>query len=445
MISHIRAFLRSEGVGRHLVRGSLASFFVQGAGAGLLFLSEVLLARVLGAENYGLYATISAWQQVLLIAVLIGSSSLLLRFVPIYVEASDWPKLRGLVRYCSRVSVALGFSLLLIAALVLAGVSDYVSDDAQLGYLIAMAILPIAALSIQRQAILRALHKVLLALMPEYIVRPIMLMMLVAMLAWVLDVDMRVPVVLAASGVAAVVAFLLGRYWMRQVMPAQVASAPTATEGSTWFRIATPLFLIAAVQLLIVRLDIILLGALTGHEQAGHYAAASRIADLVVFALASANVVVAPLIAGLHARNDIPGMQAMFVTLAKGVSLATIPLAALITLGGQAILGFFGNGYEAAYLPLLILACGQIVNALSGPVDFVMAMTGQQMKMLQILAAAAGLNLALNLLLIPMLGLAGAAIATACTTTFWNLYMRRVVRRRLGVDPSVMVLLRKCG
>lgn len=445
ILQPVMRMLPGEGASNQLVRGSLVSFAIQGIGAGLIFMSEILLARIMGAGGYGLFATVMAWLQVLALVALVGSNNLLLRFVPAYVATSDWSRLHGLMQHCGRISIGLGLGMLGVSLIFLTALGDRITGETRWAYIIGMVGLPIMALSLQRQAILRGLHRVAVALSPELIIRPIGLIVLVSALVWVFAIPVTAPHVLAMNGLAVFLAYLLGRYWQQRAMPVQVQTSPAVTQSREWLRIAIPLSLIAGMHLLIARLDIILLGALIGHEQAGHYAAASRVADLIVFALASANVIVAPLIAGLHVRNDVAGMQQMLTLLAKGVSLLTIPLVIMVGLFGQPILGLFGAGYEVAYLPLLILVCGQVINALSGPVDFVLAMTGQQMKMLQILALATGLNLGLNLLLIPPLGLMGAAIATASTTVFWNLFMRRVVRQRLGIDASVLVLLRRRG
>ena len=442
VVRRLSALFGGEQVAEQLARGSLVSFFIQGSGAGLIFLSELVLARLLGASGYGLFATVAAWLQVLVIVALLGSNHLLLRFVPSYLASGDWALLRGLVLQCRRISLAIGVGVFFAAVLILWLWFEGLGVETRLSFVIGIAALPLAALALQRQAILRGLHHVAAAQAPELIVRPLLLMLLVVILAWVLGGSVSAPQALAMNGLAILAAFILGRFWQQRAMPAAVRITVPVIQARPWLHIALPLFLIAGMQLLIVRMDIIFLGALVGHEQAGHYAAASRVADLIVFALASANVVVAPLIAGLHARNDIAGLQRMLTILAKGVLVVTIPLVALVGYFGETILGLFGDGYRSAYVPLLILTCGQVVNALSGPVDFVMAMTGQQLKMLQILALATGLNVVLNFALIPLIGLTGAAIATAATTVFWNLTMRRVVCRRLGVDGSALVLLR---
>lgn len=210
-----------------------------------------------------------------------------------------------------------------------------------------------------------------------------------------------------------------------------------------WWSIALPLFLVSLMQLLIVRLDIILLGALAGREQAGIYAAASRVADLVVFALAAANVVVAPIIASLYAKNDLSGLQRMLTALAKGVSLFTGLIIIVLVLSGQWVLQIFGAEFVVAFAPMLILGAAQMMNALLGPVDFVMAMTGHQAQSLRIFFVATALNIALNLLLIPLYGMIGAAVATLATLIFWKLFMLVYIRRKIGVEASILAIFHK--
>lgn len=437
-----RWFWQGDTPTKQLARGSLIAFMIQGAGAGLVFFSEVVLARALSAHGYGLYATVIAWLHVLTMIALLGSNHLLLRYVPVYTEAEKRALLRGLLRACGLGALVISIALFVLAVVALTVPSDGISVELRWAFLIGLAALPLHALSTQRQAVLRGLHCVARALSPEYIVRPFVLILVVSALAWGLNTPMSASIALAVNGVAVLVAFVLGAYWQRRAMPSTETVVYPATEFRKWVAVTIPLFLIASLQLLIVRMDIILLAAMTDREQAGVYAAASRVADLVVFALAAANAIVAPMISGLYARGDTAGLQHVMTLLAKGVLVSTVPLVLLVGVFGYAILGVFGEGYQVGYVPLLILVCGQMVNALSGPVDFLLYMTGHQQQSLRILFWAAGLNVILNLLLIPSYGPVGAALATAATTMFWNLLMWRLVRSRLGIEASVLVLFR---
>jgi O-antigen/teichoic acid export membrane protein len=89
---------------------------------------------------------------------------------------------------------------------------------------------------------------------------------------------------------------------------------------------------------------------------------------------------------------------------------------------------------------MLILLAGQLVNALTGPLAAILVLSGHQMKAVKILVCKAILNFSGNFLLIPMIGITGAAIAAAATITFTNLALFYYVYRLLGLNPSVFPL-----
>ncbi len=430
-------------VGRPLMRGALISFILQAIGAGLIFFSEVLVARVLGVPAYGVFATIMAWLQVLIPVAMLGTNYLLLRMVPVYVENTGWPQLRGMLRWCLGVGLlgsSIIYAIMFFAAVMPRGILD---AEIKTALMLGMLALPLYVLSLQRQAILRGLHRVAHALSPEYVIRPLILIILVALFAWGAGHSLSPDEVLGLNVIAAAAAFLVGWFWQHQARPDGIKGAVAVFHNREWFSIAIPLFLVALMQLLIVRMDIILLGALLGREQAGIYAAASRVADLVVFGLAAANVVVAPIIASLYTKNDIPGLQRMLTALAKGVSLFTGMIVILLLVAGQWILQLFGGEFVTAFVPMLILGAAQMMNALLGPVDFMLAMTGHQKQSLRIFFIATILNIALHLSLIPLYGMIGAAAATFITLIFWKLFMLIFIRRTIGVEASILAILSK--
>ena len=424
-----------------LLRGSLVSFVLQAVGALLIFASEVLLARVLGAAHYGVFATVMAWLQLLTIVGLLGSNYLLLRFVPVYVEEQAWGLLRGILRLGWMTGLALAVMVYVLVPALLKLLAPEQSSLQFWAFVVGLGALPFYVLSAQRQAILRGLHRIFSALAPEYVVRPLVLIGLLLAFYFGSQHEVEAPQALGMNLVAALLAFALGWLWQRRAMPKPVSAATPDYQAPEWLRIAVPLGLIALLQLLIVRLDIIMLSSLAGEEQAGVYAAASRFADLLIFALMAMNAIVAPVISRLHARGENDKLQQLLLMMARAMLLFVVPMLLFIGLFGDRVLALFGEDYLPAFYPLLILSAGQAVNALSGPVGFLLSMTGHQRQMLQVLMLAAGINLVLNLLLIPEYGITGAAISTAVTAVLWNLLLRWVVRRRLGVEPSVLALV----
>ena len=99
------------------------------------------------------------------------------------------------------------------------------------------------------------------------------------------------------------------------------------------------------------------------------------------------------------------------------------------------MLPWFGPEYADVdtSLTLRILLVGAAFNAISGPVLTLMNMTNAERQARNIVLVAAGLNIALNIAMIPRLGMAGAAWATTISTVLWNAMALVWVRRHRGV------------
>ena len=113
-------------------------------------------------------------------------------------------------------------------------------------------------------------------------------------------------------------------------------------------------------------------------------------------------------------------------------------MTALVLIGfGDELLRLFGEGFETAYLPLLILLFGEFVAAATGPVGFFLTMTGRQLTATRIEAAASVIAVALALVLIPRDGILGAAIAVSAGSALRSAAMFVAVWRQLGVRSAV--------
>jgi Na+-driven multidrug efflux pump len=69
-------------------------------------------------------------------------------------------------------------------------------------------------------------------------------------------------------------------------------------------------------------------------------------------------------------------------------------------------------------------------------------LTGHERIYVPVVAANVALRLAGFLVLIPWLGVLGAAIAATVSLALTTIALNILCRRRTGVDPSVLVLLR---
>jgi O-antigen/teichoic acid export membrane protein len=105
-----------------------------------------------------------------------------------------------------------------------------------------------------------------------------------------------------------------------------------------------------------------------------------------------------------------------------------------VLLGKLFLRQIFGAPYEAAYIPLLILLGGQLVNSGVGSVAMLLNMTRHEHETAKGMTLAAALNVVLNLLLLPRAGIVGSAIATAVSLIIWNMLLWWAVQKKLHIN-----------
>jgi len=152
--------------------------------------------------------------------------------------------------------------------------------------------------------------------------------------------------------------------------------------------------------------------------------------------LQSVNQIFSPTIAELHARGDLELLGRLFRSLIKWTLGLTIPLAAVMILFARQIMGMFGPEFAPGWLVLVAGTFGQLVNCAVGSVSFLLLMSGREKHVLKIQTVMAVVLIALNLVLIPRMGLLGAALAGAAVTAATNLWSLAEVRTTLGIVPS---------
>jgi len=421
----------------------MSAFLIQGTGAMLILLSEVVLARLLGVKQFGYYATVIAWMFALVLVGTLGLNHVLLRYVPAYLAREEWGNLRGLLRRTSRWSLVATLTLAVLVALALLTLRGSLAMALIAAFVVALPSLPLQVLAGLRQTVLRGLQQIVLALSPEFILRPALLLLFMGGAA-LGAVDLNAATALAFNLMAIAVAFVVGNVWLHRQLPSAVQEHAALYHDREWFVVALPLFAIVGLGLIeSSRIDIVLLGMLAGTDQAGIYAAANRLAEVILFAVAAANAAVAPLIARLHATGEHLELQRVVKFAVGSVLLFAIPIALALVFFGPWFLALFGPQFEAGYVPLLLLVVTQLLGAIFGPVLFLLTMTGYQYDAASIMGLAVAAKLLLALLLIPGFGMTGAACATLFCALLWNLLMLRAVRRRLGIEGSVLVFIRR--
>ena len=125
------------------------------------------------------------------------------------------------------------------------------------------------------------------------------------------------------------------------------------------------------------------------------------------------------------------------------VRVAETDLALIKGGAGKPLLLLFGPAFGEGYPLLFILSIGLLFRASIGPAESLLTMAGQQGICAAIYTAMFILNVVLNVALIPIFGLAGAAIATATALIIETIALYTVTASRLGIRCSILTAFRQ--
>lgn len=427
---------------QQLLRGGMGSLGTKMIHTLLAFGLAVLLARVLGPEGYGNYAFAFAVITLLAIPAHAGLPPLIVRETAKAGAKRDWAMMKGLWLWSNRFIAVVSLGVVAAVGFALLFGEQWFGGERRSTLLAGLLLVPSIALGLSKSAALRGLGKVVIGQLPDNIVRPGSLLILLVAAMWLVPGIATNPQgAMLLHVLAGLLALGLATILLRRSCPKEIAEVKKPTkQADYWRRAAFPLALVTGLQLINTQADLVILGLLREDAEVGNYRVVVQMSNLVIFGLVAINQVLHPHFAALYSSGDLARLQRLVTIGARAIlALALVPVALFVSMG-ESILGWvFGAEYMFGAVPLAILALGQLANAGFGPVGALLNMTGHEHDTMKGMIVAIIANLVLNIMLIPTLGMVGAAIATATSFVLWNAILWFFVRRRLGIESSGLV------
>ncbi len=411
--------------------GALFTFGIRIASAAVAFLSQVLLARWLGAHGFGVFTYVWVWVNVLGTLCAVGFSTSSVRFLAEYAAPRLHDLARGFLRFGRAVSFGVGCVTAGLGIAVLHAAPHLVEEYYRTPMSIGLLALPAFALTDFHDGVGRARSWIGLAFVPPYILRPVLLLAFVA--AVVASGGERTATaaamaLTAATWITAGVQFFLQQRRFAVEMPAR----ERRFRPRLWLSVSLPLLLLESFALLMMNIDILLLKIFVPPERIAVYFAAARTISFISFIHFAVSAVAMPRFAAAFAAGDARRAGAHLARFRSWTLWPSLAAAAVFLALGKFILALFGPEFPAAWPVMFALVGGHMARALAGPAESLLVVSGRQTYTAVVTGVTAGLNVALNLALIPRFGLMGAGAATAAAFAFQAAVLSLAARRTLG-------------
>lgn len=279
---------------KHLAqRMALVAFAIRVVSAAIAFVSQIILARLIGEFEYGIFVFV--WVLVVLFGNLscLGFHTAIIRFLPQYHAREALPEIRGLTTTVRTFALAsaTGLAVVGIGGLWLFGerINDYYLMPLYLG----IFTLPMIALGDVMDGTSRAHSWAVSALSPTYIVRPLLilgLMLLAVAIGEAHTAQTAMIAAMIATYLTSVTQFFILTWRLRR----RYLEGPRRIEFGTWIRVAVPIFLIEGFGFMLTNSDVVIVGLYLDPESVAIYFAAAKTMALVHFVMFSVKAAAAP-------------------------------------------------------------------------------------------------------------------------------------------------------
>ena len=233
-------------------------------------------------------------------------------------------------------------------------------------------------------------------------------------------------------------------YWQRvasrsggQQIDAPALTNPPAEEPGhrEFWRFTAPRAVASVAQMAMQRLDIVLVAALAGAVPAALYTAATRFLVVGQMGQRAISLAVQPRIGEALAVNDVRLAKELYRVSTSWLMLVTWPTYLIFVFFGERLLILFGRDYTAGRDVLLLLSVAMLFGTGCGMVDMVLNMAGRTSWNLMNVGLSLGVQVGVDLWLIPDHGIFGAAIGWAAGIVLANLVPLLQIAIVFGLHP----------
>ena len=186
------------------------------------------------------------------------------------------------------------------------------------------------------------------------------------------------------------------------------------------------------------KMDNIMVGSMLGRSQVGIYEAAAQLATSTSIVLIIFNTAFAPRIAQMYHSGRIDELKDLYCKATRVLLVISLITVTIILTFGRAFLGIYGSDFKSGYSVVVYRSIGQVFNAGAGSVWLMLRMTGKPKFHMYGTFVAVIINLGLNFMLIPKMGIDGAAIASMISVSFINILGFYLVGKTFGINPYTL-------
>lgn len=420
-----------------VARGTLFVLIGTLFGMLLAFVARVVAVRYITQSEYGLYSMAFVIAGLALALVDLGLQDGSARQIAYCRGIGNAPRIKSIILSSIWITLIASIPPTLVLIFAAGPISTGVFHDPGLAtpLRILSLTIPFTALTAILAAVYRGFDKVEPKVYYRDILRSLLFLLFLAAAIFLGAGFLGLLYASLASWVVPGIAFAI--YLIkRPPLPLRGEIAPVPATGKDLLVFSLPILGASMLFVVMLWVDTLMLGYFKSSQDVGLYNGATPLANFVTLVRGSLDYIYIPIAASLYAGHKLGEMKRTYQVLTKWMFAASYPIFLMLAFFPGALLNaFFGSEYMGAALALQILSGGLLLNVFLGPNSVTLIVMGKTRVLLWACLAATLANMVLNAMLIPSLGIAGAALASLIAYLVVNLFCSIRLYQISGIHP----------
>ena len=396
--------------------------------------ASIIVTRALGAQIFGIYVLALAILSFGEIIALFGLENTLVKFVSQFKALQDAPRLRGAIYGTVGLSLIISFAVSGTLFVSIPYLAEQVFKKPSLIPVLNVITfsLPFTALN---RLLLASLQGAQLVKYQVFVTRFILPFFRISFIISVVLLGYGLKGLAYSHLLLQMIGAIFSGYFLLKKIPEATCFKPFDCELKKIIRFTIPLFFSTLFNQLMQRADVLIVGFFLPANTVGIYGIAKRFAPFILLPLEAFNNIFAPIISDLFTKQKMMELEHQFKTVARWIFISSLPIFTLLIFYSKSILSIFGHDFVSGYQAMTIICTGQIINAASGSVGFMLMMTGRPLVNTFNSAFLCVTNILLSIYLTPRYGIIGAGFASAFSITVIQLLRLSEVWYFLKIHP----------
>ncbi|MDD5455270.1 MAG: flippase [Candidatus Ratteibacteria bacterium] len=408
----------------------------------IFFLSQIIIARFLGIEQFGLYALGFTVVKICEIISKFGLHTGGMRFVSIYKDENP-NKLKGVLISAILLSLLNGLIIGGVLFLFSKSISNSIFHKPELApvlQLFSLSIVFVTALNVS-SSLLRGFHTTKYTVYTTDIIQPVSNLILIIFFSLI---GFKLNGVISAFTLSHFFAFIMAVFYLANLFPEFKNKLLSPIYNVKELLVYSfPLLFVGILHYFLIWTNVLLLGALSTTSNVGLYQAASQFPFIMALFLAAMTSIYGPVAANLYHKKEMDRFSNIFKTTTRWVSYLTLPIFLFLVFSAKELMTLFGKEYiQTGHVILVILSFGQLIDCISGSNSVTLTVTNRQKLELLNSLITVTIGVLLSYFLIGKYGALGAAISSSITLLLVNLIRLGEIQALYKTNPFSFPILK---